>query len=184
MLRLNARVFLCGQANAKDQFDLAAFGVFVTRQVAREHLAVKVEARRRVRVSPTQAIRQAEVDDLLHLLIGRDGVRRPVEGLDNLASLDADEIMPKLRAIVFPIFRDDERAEGSVDVERGVFFIFHTYRVARITQNARDFFAIVQIIFVERKKICRLARFLNSVLRKSFIIKDLRRAAGRARVSR
>jgi hypothetical protein len=51
-------------------------------------------------------------------------------------------------------------------------------------EKARDFFTIVQIIFVDRKKFCRLARFLNSVLRKSFIIKDLRRAAGRARVSR
>jgi hypothetical protein len=51
-------------------------------------------------------------------------------------------------------------------------------------QNARDFFTIVQIIFVDRKKFCRLARFLNSVLRKCLIIKDLRRAAGRARVSR
>jgi hypothetical protein len=80
--------------------------------------------------------------------------------------------------------RDDERAEGSVDVERGVFFIFHTYKIAQIIQNARDFFTIVWIIFVDRKKFCRLARFLNSVLRKCLIIKDLRRAAGRARVSR
>jgi hypothetical protein len=39
--------------------------------------------------------------------------------------------------------RDDERAEGSVDVERGVFFIFHTYKIAQIIQNARDFFTIV-----------------------------------------
>jgi hypothetical protein len=39
--------------------------------------------------------------------------------------------------------RDDERAEGSVDVERGVFFIFHTYNVSQIMEKARDFFAIV-----------------------------------------
>ena len=143
MLRFIARDFLCGQANAKDQFDLAAFGVFVTRQVAREHLAVKVEARRRVRVSPTQAIGQTEVDQLLNLCVRGTRVRRPVEGLDNLASLDADEIVPKLRAIILPIFRDDERAKGSVDVKRGVFFIFHTYNLPQIMQNARDFFTIV-----------------------------------------
>jgi hypothetical protein len=53
--------------------------------------------------------------------------------------------------------RDDERAEGSVDVERGVFFIFHTYNLPQIMQNTRDFFAIVRIIFVDRKKFCRLA---------------------------
>ncbi len=143
MLRFIARDFLCGQANAKDQFDLAAFGVFVTRQVAREHLAVKVEARRRVRVSPTQAIGQTEVDDLLHFLIRGARVGRPVESRNNLASVNADEVMPKLGAIILPIFRDDERAEGSVDVERGVFFIFHTYKIAQIIQNARDFFTIV-----------------------------------------
>ena len=148
MLRLNARVFLCGQANAKDQFDLAAFGVFVTRQVAREHLAVKVKARRRVRVSPTQAIRQTEIDDLLHFLIRGARVRRPVEGLDYLASLDADEIMPELGAIILPIFRDDERAKGSVDVERGVFFIFHTYNLSQIMEKARDFFTIKKLFFV------------------------------------
>lgn len=147
MLRLMARDFLCGQANAKDQFDLAAFGVFVTRQVAREHLAVKVEARRRVRVSPTQAIRQAEVDDLLHLLIRGARVGRPVEGRNDLASVNADEVMPKLRAIILPIFRDDERAEGSVDVERGVFFIFHTYNLSQIMEKARDFFTIKKNIF-------------------------------------
>lgn len=149
MLRLMARDFLCGQANAKDQFDLAAFGVFVTRQVAREHLAVKVEARERVRVSPTQAIRQAEVDELLNLCIRRAGVGRPTKGCDNLASLDAREIVPEFSAIVLTILRDDEGAKGSVDVERGVFFIFHTYNLPQIMQNTRDFFTIVQIIFVD-----------------------------------
>jgi hypothetical protein len=143
MLRLMARDFLCGQANAEDQFDLAAFGVFVTRQVAREHLAVEVEAGRRMRVSPAQTIRQAEVDQLLNLRIGRRGVGRPVEGRNNLSSLNAREVMPELGAILLVICRDDERAESSVDVERGVFFIFLTYNLSQIMKKARDFFAIV-----------------------------------------
>jgi hypothetical protein len=143
MLRLNARVFLCGQANAEDQFDLAAIGMLVAREVFLQHKAIEVEARRRVRVSPTQAIRQAEVDDLLHFLIRGARVGRPVEGCDDLASVNADEVMPKLRAIILPIFRDDERAKGSVDVERGVFFIFHTYNLSQIMEKARDFFTIV-----------------------------------------
>ncbi len=143
MLSGSARVFLCGQANAEDQFDLAAIGMLVAREVFRQHEAIEVEARRRVRVSPTQAIRQAEVDDLLHFLIRGARVGRPVEGCDDLASVNADEVMPKLRAIILPIFRDDERAKGSVDVERGVFFIFHTYNVSQATEKARDFFAIV-----------------------------------------
>lgn len=143
MLRFIARDFLCGHADAEDQFDLAAFSVFVTRQVAREHFAVEVEARERVRVGPTQAIGQAEVDELLNLRIGRRGVGRPVEGCDDLPSVNAREVMPELDAIAVIIVRDDERAEGSVDVERGVFFIFHTYNLSQIMQNARDFFAIV-----------------------------------------
>ena len=60
----------------------------------------------------------------------------------------------------------------------------HVYRIAQRTEKARDFFTIVQIIFVDEKKFYELARFLNSVLRKCLICKDLRCAAGRARVSR
>jgi hypothetical protein len=58
--------------------------------------------------------------------------------------------VPKLRAVLLPIFRDDERAEGSVDVERGV-FIFHAYSIAQGTENARDFFMIVKVFFVDEK---------------------------------
>jgi hypothetical protein len=148
MLRFIARDFLCGQANAKDQFDLPAIGMLIAREVFRKHEAIKVEARRRVRVSPTQAIRQAEVDDLLHFLIRGARVGRPVEGRNDLASVNADEVMPKLRAIILPIFRDDERAEGSVDVKRGVFFIFHTYNLSQIMKKARDFFTIKKLFFV------------------------------------
>ena len=155
MLRVSARVFLCGHADAKHGFDLPAFGMLVTGQVAREHFAVEVEARERVRVSPTQTFGQSEaearvseVDDLLHFFIGRSGVGRPVEGSDNLASLDADEIVKEFRAVAVEVFRDDERAEGSVDVECGFVFV-HVYKVAQITEKARDFFTIVQIIFVD-----------------------------------
>jgi hypothetical protein len=42
--------------------------------------------------------------------------------------------------------RDDERAEGSVDVELG-FFIFHVYRIAQRTKKARDFFTIKKYFF-------------------------------------
>lgn len=184
MLRFIARDFLCGHADAEHKFQLASIGASLASDKSRKHFAVEVEAREGVRVSPTQAIGQAEVDELLHLRIGRRGVGRPAKGCDDLPSVNAREIVPELDAIAVIIERDDERAEGSVDVERGVFFIFHTYNLPQIMQNARDFFTIVQIIFVDRKKFCRLARFLNSVLRKCLIIKDLRRAAGRARVSR
>ncbi len=143
MLRFIARDFLCGQANAEHKLQLASIGASLASDESRKHFAVEVEARERVRVSPTQAIRQAEVDELLHFRIGRRGVGRPVEGCDDLASVNAREIVPELDAIAVIIVRDDERAEGSVDVERGVFFIFHTYRVAQITQNTRDFFTIV-----------------------------------------
>ena len=86
---------------------------------------------------------------MLNLHIGRRGVGRPAEGGDTLTSIDAGEFVPELDAVAIIILRDDERAKGSVDVERGVFFIFHTYKIAQITQNARDFFTIVQIIFVD-----------------------------------
>jgi hypothetical protein len=148
MLRFIARDFLCGHADAKHGFDLPAFGMLVARQVAREHFAVEVEAREGVRVSPTQTIGQTEVDELLNLRIRGRGVGRPRESVDNLASFDADEIVPELDAVTIVVLRDDERAEGSVDVELG-FFIFHGYRIAQSTEKARDFFAIVQIIFVD-----------------------------------
>lgn len=155
MLRVSARVFLCGHADAKDQFDLSAFGVLVASKVFRQHKTVEVEARERVRVSPTQTFGQveaearvSEVDDLLDFLIGRRGVGRPVERGDNLASLDADEIVKEFRAVAVEVFRDDERAEGSVDVECGFVFV-HVYKVAQITEKARNFFTIVQIIFVD-----------------------------------
>lgn len=136
-----------------------------------------------MRVSPAQAIGQAQVDELLHFRIGRAGVGRPAKRGDSLASLDADEFVPEFRAIVLTILRDDERAEGSVDVELG-FFIFHAYSIAQRTENATIFFAILQSIFVDEKKFWELARFMNVCLRKSFIIKDLGFAAGRAGVSR
>jgi hypothetical protein len=143
-----ARDFLCGHADAKDQFDLPTISVLVARQVAREHFAVEVEARERVRVSPAQTIGQTEVDELLNLRIRGRGVGRPRERADNLASFDADEIVPELDAVAVVIFRDDERAEGSVDVELG-FFFFHVYRIAQGTEKARNFFTILQIIFVD-----------------------------------
>ena len=148
MLRFIARDFLCGHADAKHGFDLPAFGMLVTGQVAREHFAVEVEARERVRVSPAQTIGQAKVDELLNLRIGGRGVGRPVERGDNLASLYADEIVPELVAVSVKVLRDFEDAEGSVDVECGFVFV-HVYKVAQITEKARDFFTIVQIIFVD-----------------------------------
>jgi len=74
------------------------------------------------------------------------------------------------------------------------FFIFHTYTIPRITENARDFFAISETIFVDAFSNRRLnfydkdflpdlARHVRSRLRKSLNIKHLRRAAGRALVS-
>jgi hypothetical protein len=47
-----------------------------------------------------------------------------------------------------------------------------------------DFFAFLESIFVDKKKFSELARFLNVVLHKWLIFKHLRRAAGRAAVSR
>jgi len=52
-----------------------------------------------------------------------------------------------------------------------------------MTEKARIFFAIPKSIFVDKKKFCELARFLNRCLRKWLIIRDLRRAAGRASIS-
>jgi hypothetical protein len=61
--------------------------------------------------------------------------------------------VPELRAVTIEVLRDDERAKGSVDVEL-CFFIFHVCRIAQRTKKARDFFAIVENIFVDKKKIC------------------------------
>ena len=112
--------------------------MLVTGQVAREHFAVEVEARERVRVSPAQTIGQTEVDELLNLRIGGRGVGRPANGCDDLASLYADEIVPELVAVAVEVFRDDERAEGSVDVECGFVFV-HGYRIAEGRKKARIF---------------------------------------------
>jgi hypothetical protein len=43
--------------------------------------------------------------------------------------------------------RDDERAEGSVDVELG-FFIFHGYRIAQARKNAMIFLRLKKLFFV------------------------------------
>ena len=141
---MNARIILCGQANAEHKLhiDLASGSRFRSDEV-RENLAVEVETRERMRVRPAQAIGQAEVNELLNLHIGRRGVGRPAESCDNLVGVDVDEIVPEFDAVAVIILRDDERAEGSFDVERGVFFIFHTYNLPQIMQNTRDFFAIV-----------------------------------------
>jgi hypothetical protein len=74
-----ARNFLCGHGgtHAEDQLDLASVLVGIASEVLSQHFAVEVEASERVRVSPAQAIGQTEVDDLLHFLIRRAGVRRP-----------------------------------------------------------------------------------------------------------
>jgi hypothetical protein len=133
---------------AEDQLDLTTINTFVASEVFRQHFAVEVKARVRVKVSPAQTIGQTEVDDLLHFFIRRAGVRRPREGVDNLASFDADEIVPEFGAVTIVVLRDDERAEGSVDVELG-FFFFHVYRIAQRTEKARNFFTIMQIIFVD-----------------------------------
>jgi hypothetical protein len=55
----------------------------------------------------------------------------------------------------------------------------HVYKIPQITQNARDFFAIVQSIFVDEKKLFSLARILRSVLRKVLIFKHLQKTTGR-----
>ena len=145
-LRRNARDFLCGHANTEHKLQLASIGASLASDESRKHFAVEVEARERMRVSPAQAIGQAEVDELLHLCVRRHRVRRPAKGGDSLARIDADEFVPEFRAVSIEVLRDDERAKGSVDVERGV-FIFHVYRIAQRTENARDFFAIKKIFF-------------------------------------
>ena len=121
-----------------------------------EDVRTEVHAGHGVRILPAQALGQVELpkddfskaDELLNLFIRGDGVGRPVERCDGLASLDANQFVPELGAIVLTILRDDEGAEGSVDVELG-FFIFHGYRIARRTENATIFFAILQSIFCE-----------------------------------
>jgi hypothetical protein len=178
-----ARDFLCSQGRAHTEHKLQPFGVNLASDESRKTIAVKVEARERMRVSPAQAIGQAEVDELLHLCVRGHRVGRPAESGDGLARLDADEFMPEFSAVAVEVLRDDEGAEGSVDVEL-CFFIFHAYRIAQRAENATIFFAIVQSIFVDEKKFWELARFMNACLRKSFIIKHLRFAAGRAGVSR
>jgi hypothetical protein len=55
--------------------------------------------------------------------------------------------VPEFRAVAIEVLRDDERAEGSVDVECGV-FIFHAYSITQRTEKARDFFAIVKVFFI------------------------------------
>ena len=135
--------------HTEHKLQLAALGMLLTSEEHGENVRAEVHAGHGVRVSPTQTFGQSEaeariseVDDLLHFLIGRRGVGRPVEGSDNLASLDADEIVPEFDAVAIIVLGDDEGAEGSVDVECGFVFV-HVYKVAQITKKARDFFAIV-----------------------------------------
>ena len=136
-------------AHTKHKLQFAALRMLLTSEEHGENVRAEVHAGHGVRVRPAQALGQreaearvSEVDDLLHFLIGRDGVWRPVEGCDNLASLDADEIVPEFDAVAIVILGDDEGAEGSVDVECGFVFV-HVYKIAQITKKARDFFAIV-----------------------------------------
>jgi hypothetical protein len=135
--------------HTEHKLQLATLGMLLTSEEHGENVRAEVHAGHGVRVRPAQALGQreaearvSEVDDLLHFLIGRDGVGRPVERGDNLASLDADEIVPEFDAVAIVVLGDDESAEGSVDVECGFVFV-HVYKVAQITKKARDFFAIV-----------------------------------------
>ena len=169
--------------HTEHKLQLAALWMLLTSEEHSENVRAEVHAGHGVRVRPAQTFGQREaearvgkVDDLLHFLIRRDGVRRPVEGGDNLPSLDADEIVPKFDAVAIVVLGDDEGAEGSVDVECGFVFV-HVYKVAQITRKARDFFAIMKLFFGE------LARFLNCYLCKSLNIKELRPAARRPAVS-
>jgi len=154
-LRIIASVFLCGQGRTHTEHKLQPVGANLARKETSKYFAVEVEARERVRVGPAQAIRQVElpiddfskVDQLLHLCVRGHRVRRPTKRGDDLASLYADEFVPELRAVTIEVLRDDESADGSVDVELG-FFIFHAYRIAPITEKARDFFAIVKVFFI------------------------------------
>jgi hypothetical protein len=137
----------CGR-HTEHKLQLASIGTILASDESREHLAVEVEARERVRVSPAQTIGQAEGNELLDLLVRGRGVGRPAEGCDDLVSVNAREIVPELDAVTIVVLRDDERAEGSVDVELG-FFIFHVYRIAQVAENARNFFTISETIFVD-----------------------------------
>lgn len=170
MLRFIARDFLCSHSvtHTEHKLQLTTLGMLLASKEHGKNIRAEVHAGHGVRVRPAQAFGQGEfsesdfpqVDDLLHFLIRGNGVGRPVERGDNLPSLDADEIVPEFDAVAIVILGDDEGAEGSVDVECGFVFV-HVYRLAQITEKARDFFAVVQSIFVERKKVCGLARFLN-----------------------
>jgi hypothetical protein len=58
-------------------------------------------------------------------------------------SFEDAEIQPSERANRFVTDR------VGLDVCAGVVFLLHVYTLPRITQNARDFFAILQSIFVD-----------------------------------
>ena len=136
--------------HAEHKLQLPALGMLLASEEHGKNVRAEVHAGHGVRVSPAQTFGQGEfsendfpqVDDLLHFLIGRDGVGRPVEGSDNLASLDADEIVPEFDAVAIVVFRDDEGAESSVDVECGFVFV-HVYRVAQDAEKSMDFFSIM-----------------------------------------
>jgi len=132
--------------HTEHKLQLATLGMLLTSEEHGENVRAEVHAGHGVRVRPAQALGQreaearvSEVDDLLHFLIRRNGVRRPVEGCDNLASLDADEIVPEFNAVAIVVLGDDEGAEGSVDVECGFVFV-HGYRIAEGRKKARIFY--------------------------------------------
>lgn len=58
-------------------------------------------------------------------------------------SFEDAEVQPSERANRFVADR------VGLDVCAGVVFLLHVYTLPRITQNARDFFTILQIIFVD-----------------------------------
>ncbi len=152
MLSGNARDFLCGNGmtHTEHKLQLPALGMLLASEEHGENVRAEVHAGHGVRVRPAQTFGQGEfsendfpqADDLLHFLIGRDGVGRPVEGCENLASLDADEIVPEFDAVAIVVLRDDEGAEGSVDVECGFVFV-HVYRIAQDSEKSMDFFSIM-----------------------------------------
>lgn len=142
--------FLCGHGmtHTEHKLQLAALWMLLTSEEHGENIRAEVHARHGVRVRPAQAFGQgetearvSEVDDLLHFLIGRDGVGRPVERGDNLASLDANEIVPEFDAVAIVVLGDDEGAESSVDVECGFVFV-HVYKIAQIMEKAMKIFSI------------------------------------------
>jgi len=174
-LRIIARDFLDdwrnlyrGGRHTKHKLQPSSIGASLASEESRKALAVEVEARERMRVSPTQAIGQVEVDEVLNLRVRGDRVGRPAKRGDSLARLDADEFVPELDAVAIVILRDDEGAEGSVDVELG-FFIFHAYSIARRTEKARDFFTIVQIIFVDDFSNRRFILQVGTLLEQCFV---------------